>query len=85
MQRLIFSSVLFLTFFIFPWWIPAILSLAGIFIYVDFYEALAIGVMFFAVYFSGGLFLSAFYYSAFLIVLFIGLNYIKKFMIFYQK
>lgn len=43
-KRIIFSVVLFLSIFLFPWWVVIALSVFGIFAFKSFYEALIVGI-----------------------------------------
>jgi len=43
-KRVVFSIFLFLSIFVFPWWVTIAFSIFGIFLFGYFYEALIVGV-----------------------------------------
>ncbi len=47
MKRLFFDILLFLSIFLLPWWYTAILAMVGLFVFMNFYEFLATGIIIF--------------------------------------
>lgn len=60
--RLLFSVGLFIAAFILPWWLTVLITLAALFYFPHFYEAVCIGLILDAVYGSYVLF-SSFSYA----------------------
>jgi hypothetical protein len=87
MKRVIFDIVLFLSLFIFPWWISVFLVIVGIFLFDNFYEFIVSGVIFFSLYRAPGdrLISSPIVFALGLVLVFVIIQYIKSNIIFYKK
>ena len=86
MKRVIFDIVLFLLVFALPWWITAILGLAGLFLFKNFYEFIVVGAMIFAIFRvpSGRIIASPLWYSLIIVFIFFGSQYLRKIIRFYK-
>jgi len=87
MKRVIFDIILFISVFIFPWWISAILLLGGIFLFNKFYEFIIASVIIFALYSVPGVrwISSPVIFSLFIIIFYIMVEYFKNRIILYKK
>jgi len=86
MKRAIFDIVLFLSLFILPWWVGTILVFIGIFLFKNFYEFIISGIIIYALYIvsGSGLITSPVSFSAILIILYIGIQILRRKIILYQ-
>lgn len=79
-KRIIFSILLFISLFFLPFWVFIILSLVGMFLFLDYYEALFL--LFFADMLYGTrenrYFNFVYIYSIFGLILFFTINFIKQ-------
>lgn len=87
MKRVIFDIILFISIFVFPWWITSLLLLAGLFIFDNFYEFLVASVITFSLYSvpSGRIISSPVYFPVIIFIFFIVIQSVKNNMILYQK
>ncbi|MFA5773337.1 MAG: hypothetical protein WC908_01525 [Candidatus Paceibacterota bacterium] len=87
MKRVIFDIVLFLSVFIFPWWVSIFLLFIGIFIFNNFYEFIVASVIIYSLYTIPGdrIISSPIFFSSVLITLYIAIEYIKNNIILYKK
>ena len=78
MKRVIFDIALFLSAFIFPWWISILLLFIGIFLFKNFYEFIVDSLIIYSLYFVQGdtLFSSPLFFSVSTVSLFILINFI---------
>ena len=86
MKRVIFDTVLFIAVFILPWWITIPLAIIGLFVFNDFYEFIIVGIIIFAVFRAPGdkIITSPLWYSLITLILFFGIQQLKKVIIFYK-
>jgi len=86
MKRGIFDVILFLSLFIFPWWIGAILALVGIFIFKNFYEFILSALIIYSLYFIQGnsLIASPFYFFTIIIIIYFGIQILRNRIILYD-
>ncbi len=87
MRRAFFDIALFLSLFILPWWITAILALIGMFLFKRFYEFLVVSIVFYSLfgYQSGRIIASPLWYPLIVCTVFMSIEYIKKNMILYKN
>ena len=87
MKRAVFGVILFISVFTFPWWISALLLLAGMFIFKNFYEFFVANVIIYSLHAVPGerLFTSPIFYSLLIVVIYIVLQIIRDNIIFYKK
>jgi hypothetical protein len=86
-KRILFDFVLFISIFLFPWYISFSLLLLGIFIFNDFYEFIAGGAIAYSLYAVSGerLISSPVSFSLILIVVYIFIQFVRSNIIFYKK
>lgn len=86
-KRVIFDVILFISVFIFPWWIIVILIFIGIFVFKNFYEFIITAVIIYSLYALPGnrIISSPVFFSSSIIILFIFIQIIKNNIILYQK
>jgi len=85
MQRVVFSLVLIVLFFLLPWYLVALFTLAGLFLFDDYYEFFLISILIYSIYTPVYYFITPFIFSISILIIFFGLNYLKKYIILYQK
>ncbi len=87
MKRVIFDAVMILAVFLLPWWIPVILALVGIFLFVQFYEFLGVGIVMYALYaIPSTRFISSPVWFPFIIsVIYIAIQFSKRYIILYKN
>lgn len=85
MQRVIFSLVLIVLFFLIPWYLVALFTLVGLFLFDDYYEFFLISILIYSVYTPMYYFITPFIFAISILIIFFGLNYLKKYIILYQK
>lgn len=84
MKRAIVDIVLLLSIFILPWWLGLLIAIAGIFMFKNFYEFIFWGMVIYVTYgYDGGhLLLSDFWVPVVLVVLFIIVQRLKKYILY---
>lgn len=87
MKRIFFDIVLFLSVFIFPWWVGAILALLGMFLFKEFYEFLAFGVILYILYAIPGkvIIASQIWFHVILVFIFVGIQFLRRRVILYKN
>jgi len=87
MKRVIFDSILFISVFIFPWWISIPLIFIGIFLFSNFYEFIVASVIIYSLYAIVGerLISSPIFFSLATIILYIIIQIIRNNIILYKK
>lgn len=87
MKRVIFDMVLFISIYIFPWWISLPLVFIGIFIFNNFYEFIIANVIIYSLYAIVGdrLISSPVFFSLLIISLYILIQIIRDNIILYKK
>ena len=87
MNRVIFDVILFISVFIFPWWVSFLLLIIGIFIFNNFYEFLITSVVIYSLYVvpDGRIISSQVYFPLIIIIFYITIQSIKNNIILYKK
>ena len=87
MKRIIFDIAMFLSIFIFPWWVPGILAFIGIFIFKHFYEFIGVGLIVYALYIVPGtsIITSSLWFAVFVSIVFIGIQFARRYIILYKE
>lgn len=87
MKRVIFDIILFISVFIFPWWISALMLLVGIFVFNNFYEFIVASVINFSLYSTGDgrIISSVVYFPLIIITIYITIQFIKSNIILYKN
>lgn len=87
MKRVIFDVILFISVFVLPWWVSALLLFVGIFIFNNFYEFIVFSVIVFSLYSipSDRLITSPIFFSLTIIILYILIQSIRNNIILYKK
>lgn len=87
MKRIIFDISMFLSLFIFPWYVAVILALIGIFIFTQFYEFIGVGIIIYALYTIPGdsLLTSPLWFPVFVSLLYIGIQIARRYIILYKN
>ena len=86
-KRVIFDIILFLSIFIFPWWVSLFLVAVGIFLFNNFYEFIVSSLIIYCLFaVGGGRFISSpIYFSLIIIFTYIFIQFIRSNMILYKK
>ncbi len=87
MKRVIFDIVLFISVFVFPWWISIPLAFVGIFVYKNFYEFIVSGVIIYSLFATPGgrIISSPIFFSLVIIFLYTIIQFIRSNIILYKK
>lgn len=87
MKRVIFDVLMFLSVFILPWWITAILALVGIFLFKKFYEFLVVSAIVYALFAipSTRFIASPFWYPLTIGIIYIGVQFLRRHIILYKN
>ena len=87
MKRILLDIAIILSLFIMPWPVALILAIAGVFLFKNFYEFIALGVVWYALYGTASTTVlgSKFWLPIFLLLSFFILSSIKKYLIIYKK
>lgn len=87
MKRVCFDIVLFISIFIFPWWISALLMVVGISIFTNFYEFIITGSIIYSLYSipSERIISNPLFYVTVVSVVYFGIQYLKDNIITYKK
>jgi len=87
MKRIFFDIILFISIFVFPWWVSLFFVFIGIFIFNNFYEFIGAGIIVFALYSfpDDRLISSPVFFSLLLIISYLVLQFIKSNIILYKK
>lgn len=86
-KRALFDIVLFISIFIFPWWISVFLVTVGIFIFDKYYEFIVALAIIFSIYSTPNdkIISSPIFFSLIVIFFFIFIQYFKNNIILYKK
>ncbi|HUC89069.1 MAG TPA: hypothetical protein VMR49_03500 [Candidatus Paceibacterota bacterium] len=86
-KRIAFDVILFLSIFLLPWWITAILGLAGIFIFAQFYEFIAVGIIMHSIYVvpGHGFISSPLWFTLIIFIIYISIQFIRRHIILYKN
>ncbi|MEI6660205.1 MAG: hypothetical protein WCK91_02160 [bacterium] len=87
MKRVIFDIVLFVCLFIAPWWITAVIAIAGIFVFTQFYEYIIAGIMMFALFHTPGgsnLIASPFWFCTIIASIYVLAQLARRYIILYK-
>ena len=87
MKRVIFDILIFISVFVLPWWITVPLAFVGIFLFVEYYEFILIGVILYSLYMVEGMKIlsSPFIYSVIISVIFLGVQALRHYIILYKN
>jgi len=85
-KRVIFDMVLFISIFVFPWWVNAFFMLIGVFYFRNFYEFILVGVIIYSLYSIPGdkLISSPVVFSFAVVILYSIIQYIQSNIILYK-
>jgi hypothetical protein len=86
-KRIIFDIVLFISVFVFPWWVSISLAFVGIFVFKDFYEFIITDVIIYSLFAIPGerLISSPIFFSLAIIILYVIIQFIRSNIILYKK
>lgn len=88
MKRVIFDIILFISVFILPWWISAILLLVGIFLFKQFYEFIIASLVMYSLFSapnSSRLISNPFFITSLIGLVYVGVQLLKVRMIVYKN
>jgi len=87
MKRIYFDILLFISIFIFPWWVSFLFLIIGIFLFDNFYEFIIASLIIFIIYSPNDerLISSPLFFSSTIIVLYFIVQYIRSNIILYKK
>lgn len=87
MKRGVFDIILFLSLFILPWWVGALLAVVGIFWFKNFYEFILSGIIIYSIYTirGSGLLSSPVFFSASLTIFYLLIQSIRHRIILYNN
>jgi hypothetical protein len=84
-KRVIFSVLLFLSIFVFPWWTTALLAFIGIFVFKHFYEFIGAGIITYAIYSIPGSNITPFLFALIISVVYICIQIFRRYIILYKN
>lgn len=87
MKRLSFDISLFLSILLLPWWISAILALAGLFLFIEYYEFILGSVFLYGLYMTPGIWVisSSFFYSLSIAIVYLVIQVLRRYIILYKN
>jgi hypothetical protein len=87
MKRILFDIVLFLSAFIFPWWISILLLFIGIFLFKNFYEFIIDSIIIYSLYFikEDSIISSPLFFYTTTIILFTIISLLRNNIIIYKN
>jgi len=87
MKRVIFDAILFISVFIFPWWVSLFFVIIGLFIFNNFYEFIVASVIIYSLYGipSDRIISSPIFFVSIIIIFYFAVHFIKSRMILYKK
>ncbi len=87
MKRIIFDIILFITIYIFPWWVGFLLLMVGLFYFDNFYEFIIISAIIYSLYSVPGLGVisSSVFFPSIIIILYIIVQSVKNNIIHYKN
>ncbi|MFA7315364.1 MAG: hypothetical protein WC059_00990 [Candidatus Paceibacterota bacterium] len=89
MKRVLFDFLLFLSVFLFPWWVTLILVCIGLFLFPTFYEFLIASVVMYALFVSPlesvRWFAHPLWFSILVIGFYLGVQSAQRLIIFYKS
>jgi hypothetical protein len=85
-KRVIFDVILFISIFVFPWWVNVFFMLIGVFYFRNFYEFILVGVIIYSLYSIPGdkLISSPVVFSFAVVILYSIIQYIQSNIILYK-
>jgi len=86
-KRIVFDIILFLSIFLFPWWVTGILGFIGIFVYIQFYEFIIVGFIVHSIYAvpGHGFILSPLWFILIVFAVYMIIQYIRRYIILYKN
>jgi hypothetical protein len=86
-KRIVFDIILFLSIFLLPWWITAILGLVGIFAFTQFYEFIAVGIIVHSIYAvpGHGFISSPIWFILIIFAIYMIIQYLRRYIILYKN
>jgi len=84
-KRIIFDILLFLSVFIFPWYITIIISFIGIFAFKNFYEFIVSLSMMYSIYLIFGNKITPFVFSLIISIVYMGIQVLRRYIILYKN
>ncbi len=87
MKRVFFDILLFLSIFILPWWVSAFVVFVGIFVFEQFYEFIAGGILMYVLYATEGtrLISSHIWFPAILSIIYLGIQTMRRYIIIFRN
>jgi hypothetical protein len=87
MKRAIFDIILLASLFLLPWWTSALLACIGIFLFVQFYEFLAVGIVVYSLYVipQHGFITKPIWFAIVLSFTYVGIQVLRRYLILYQS
>ena len=87
MKRVIFDVFLFISVFVFTWWITLILSIIGLFIFESFYEFLMSSIIIYTLSSAGNysIFSKSFLIYVLIILFYFLVQYLRRHIILYKN
>lgn len=87
MKRILFDIILFLSVFLFPWWVATILAFVGIFLFTQFYEFIGVGIIIYALYAIPGsrIIASTVWFPVIVSLIYIFIQFTRRYIILYKN
>lgn len=87
LRRVIFDVILFISIFIFPWWVTLIWAVVGLFVFVNFYEFLISSVIVYTISVvpQGTLLNKSFFVYLSIIIFYMVAQYLRHYIILYKN
>jgi hypothetical protein len=87
MKRVFFDILFVLSVFVLPWWVTLLIGMIGLFIFISYYEFIAVSVIAHTLYVvpSLGIFSLPFWFCVLVVFIFISVQVLRRYIIFYKQ
>jgi hypothetical protein len=87
MKRVIFDIIVCASLFLFPWWAGALLAVAGIFLFAQYYEFLGAGIVIYSLYVipQHAFITKPIWFACTLSLVYIGIQALRQYLILYKS
>ena len=86
MKRVVFDILLLISLFLLPWWVSALFACVGIFLFIQFYEFVGVGVIIYSLYtVPENMFITKpFWFAGALCLVYVGIQILREYLIVYK-
>lgn len=87
MQRFFFDFVLFISVFVFPWWLSVAITFFGLFVYKNFYEFILAFAILYSIYTvpANTILTSKLWFPVIVSIIFISAQYLRRYIVLYKN